>query len=218
VERVPVSVPHFASFAAPLNVYLTKGKPPVLQPLSDDAVTLLNKIRAKLLSPPILALPRSKGRLWLNMDASDGQLGCCLLQEQPEGPALPLGFWSRTLNSAERNYSTTEKECLAIVWAITHLRRYLEGVEFTVRIDHHALRWVMNLAEAQGRLFRWRLRLSEFTFKVEYSPGAIHHAADTMSRLPGTGAPSETIDVDIPVDLVFDPVSVGLLNLKLAFE
>jgi hypothetical protein len=42
-----------------------------------------------------------------------------------------------------------------------------------VRTDHHALRWVMNLAEAQGRLARWRLRLTEFTFKVEYSRGTL---------------------------------------------
>ena len=89
------------------------------------------------------------------------------MQEQPSGPALPLGYWSRTLNAAERNYSTTERECLAIVWAVTHLRPYLEGVKFTVRTDHHALRWVMNLADAQGRLARWRLRLAEFTFNVE---------------------------------------------------
>ena len=195
-------VPHFSSLAAPLNAYLTKGKPPLLGKLSDAAISAFETLRKKLLSPPVLALPRSKGQLWLDTDASQGQLGCCLLQKQPEGPPLPLGYWSRTLNAAERNYSTTEKECLAIVWAVTHLRPYLEGVEFTVRTDHHALRWVMNLAEAQGRLARWRLRLSEFSFKVEYSPGATHHAADTMSRLPKQAVPDDPIDVDIPVDSV----------------
>ena len=60
----------------------------------------------------------------------------------------------------------------------------------------------MNLAEAQGRLARWRLRLSEFTFKVEYSPGATHHAADVLSRLTSKGVPASPVEVDIPVDLV----------------
>ena len=68
----------------------------------------------------------------MDTDASDGQLGCCLLHKQADGLALPLGFCSRTLNSAEWNCYTTEKECLAIVWVVTHLRPYLEGVEFTV--------------------------------------------------------------------------------------
>jgi RNase H-like domain found in reverse transcriptase len=71
------------------------------------------------------------------------------------------------MNTADRNYFTTEKECLAIVWAVTHLRPYMEGNSFTVQMDHHALRWVMNLSNAQGRLSRWRLRLAEIDFKVE---------------------------------------------------
>jgi RNase H-like domain found in reverse transcriptase/Reverse transcriptase (RNA-dependent DNA polymerase) len=183
-------VPHLASLAAPLNVYLTKGKPSVLGILSDPALAAFNSLRQKLLSPPVLALPRREGKLWLDTDASAAHLGRCLLQEQPFGPALSLGYWSRSLSAAERNYSTTEKECLAIVWAVTHLRPYLEGVTFTVRTDHHALRWVMNLAEAQGRLARWRLRLSEFSFTVEYSPGSTHHAADMMSRLSSPGVPA----------------------------
>jgi transposase InsO family protein len=195
-------VPKFSTIAAPLNSCLTKGKPAILGMLSTEALAAFETLREKLLNPPILALPRRSGHLWLDTDASNSQLGCCLLQEQPSGPPLPLGYWSRTLNAAERNYSTTEKECLAIVWAVTHLRPYLEGVEFTVRTDHHALRWVMNLAEAQGRLARWRLRLAEFNFKVEYSPGATHHAADVLSRLPSPGVPDVPIDVDIPVTLV----------------
>jgi RNase H-like domain found in reverse transcriptase/Integrase zinc binding domain len=209
-------VPRFAALAAPINIYITKGNQPVLGKLSEAARKAFEALRQKLLSPPVLALPRRDGHLWLDKDAFDDQLGCCLLQEQPSGPALPLGYWSRTLSAAERNYSTTEKECLAIVWAVNHLRPYLEGVDFTVRTDHHELRWAMNFAEAQGRLARWRLRLAEFTFKVEYSLWATHHAADVMSRLPlreNPEPPADPIDVDIPVDLVTENCSPQALAL-----
>jgi RNase H-like domain found in reverse transcriptase len=123
-----IFVPHFSAIAAPLNALLSKGTPPTLGSLSPAAIEAFNSLRERLLSPPILALPRAVGKLYLDTDASNGQLGCCMSQQQPCGKFLPLGFWSRTLNKAEQNYSTTEKECLAIVWAITHLRPYLEGV------------------------------------------------------------------------------------------
>jgi hypothetical protein len=103
------------------------------------------------------------------------------------------------VNAAERNYSTTEKESLATVWAVTHLRPYVEGKRFTVRTDHDAMRWVINLSDAKGRLARWRHRLAEFDFQMEYSPGANHHAADDMSRLPQQPVRDDAIDVEIPV-------------------
>jgi hypothetical protein len=160
---------------------------------------------------PNWALYHKKLLQHLTSCGTDGQLGCCLLQEQPDGKPLPLRYWSRTLNTAERNYSTTEKECLAIVWAVTHLRLYLEGTEFAVRTAHHALRWVMKLSEVQGRLARWRLRLADFTFKVEYHPGITHHAADSMSRVPHQAIPAEPIEEDIPVCATNNP-SQGLLE------
>ncbi len=97
----------------------------------------------------------------LDTDASDYQLGCCLQQDQPDGSRLLIGYWSRSLDDAQKNYHTTENECLAIVWSILLLRPYLEGVQFTVRTDHHALRWVLagSRTESHGRLERWRLRL-----------------------------------------------------------
>ena len=89
-------------------------------------------------------------------------MGCDLLQEQPEGGTRPVGYWSRALTDAERNYTTTEKECLAVVWSILTLRPCQYGSPFNLRTDHEALRWVLNLADSSGRLARWRLRLAEY--------------------------------------------------------
>jgi hypothetical protein len=142
----------------------------------------------------------------LDTDASSDQIVCCLFQEHQDAEKHPLGFWSRGLTSAEKNYSTTEKEFPAIVWAVLHLRPYLEGKRFVIRTYQHSLRWVLNLADAQGRLTRWRLRLQEFDFEVLYLPGKSHHAADIMSHLQSTeptlSEPTDPVDTDIPCFVV----------------
>jgi hypothetical protein len=193
----------FAKIAAPLNAFLRKGEIPTLRQLTPEQMDAFNTLRERLLRPPVLALPRAEGTFTLDTDALQDQIGCCLLQARPDGATLPIGYWNRGLTSAERNYSTTEKECLAIVWAILQLRPYLEGKRFVDRTDHHSLRWVLNLSDApQGRLARWRLRLLEFDFEVQYTPGRAHHGADTMSRLrPGGHSPcvaDEPVDAEIP--------------------
>jgi len=94
-----------------------------------------------------------------------------------------VGFWSHSLNAAERNYSTTERECLAVAWESLLLRPFVEGTRFTVRTDHAALKWMLHMDSAHGRLARWRLRLAEFDYVVQTRPGASHPAVDTMSRI-----------------------------------
>ncbi len=120
------------------------------------------------------------------------------MQEQPSGDRLPLGYLGRTLTAAEKKYHVTERDCLAVVWAVTLLRPYLEGIHFVVRTDHAALRWILNLSTSGKRLERWRLRLLEYDFEVQYRPGHQHHAADLMSRLPSDGQDSDPIDHSIP--------------------
>jgi RNase H-like domain found in reverse transcriptase len=177
------------------TVALFRGSRRLLRPSTHCSV------REKL-DPPILALPRAEGLFTLNTDASQNQIGCCLFQEQPDGSKYPVVYWSMGLTSTDKSYSTTEKECLAIVWAILQLRPYLDGKRFFIRTDHNSLRWVLNLAAAQGRLARWILRLLEFDFEVQYSPGKARHGADTMSRLPSTDpeikSPLRAIDTEIP--------------------
>jgi RNase H-like domain found in reverse transcriptase len=191
----------FEKVAGPLNHLLKKGE----GPLTKEQLLAFETLREMLLQPPILALPRREGRYILDTYASDGHIGCCLSQEHPDGLRHPNGYWSRSLNPAERNYSTTEKECLAIEWAILTLRPYLEGQRFLIRTDHHFLRWVLNLADAQGRLARWRLRLLEFDLEVEYSPRKEHHAADVMSRLSPSPRSEETKGpIPVPLGSVTD--------------
>ncbi len=78
--------------------------------------------------------------------------------------------------------------------------------------DHHALRWVLSCSrtESHGRLERWRLRLLEFDFEVQYRPGATHHAADVMSRLLTEAEDTDPIDEEIPV-LFTSPIRKGRL-------
>ena len=126
--------------ARPLTLKTVKDHPESWDSLSKEEMQAFELLKRNLVTAPILALPREGFAYTLDTDASEYQLGCCLLQEQPDGALHPIGYWSRTLTSAEKNYSSTEKECLAIVWAVQHLRPYLEGQRFTIRTDHDALK------------------------------------------------------------------------------
>lgn len=90
---------------------------------------------------------------------------------------------SRTLKSAEENYTTTEKELLAIVWAVKRLRHYLLGRRFEVQTDHKALVWLYGVTDPASRLLRWRLKLEEYDMEIMYKKGCENKAADALSRV-----------------------------------
>jgi hypothetical protein len=70
-----------------------------------------------------------------------------------------------------------------MVWAILMLRPYLERKGFTMRTDQVALKWLLSLKDPSGRLARWRLRLAEFEFSIQYRPGIKNSPADGCSRV-----------------------------------
>ena len=191
-------VKDFSKIARPMTDMTRKDARPDYENPTEAQRTAFETLKSKLVSPPILCLPKLGKRYILDTDASAYQLGCVLLQEQDDNEFRPVGYWSYSLNPAERNYSATERECYAVVWAITSLRPYIEGTKFNVRTDHDALRWLMSLTDSSGRLTRWRLRLAEFDFQIEYRPGRVHQVPDALSRLITPRVPQNEIDDDVP--------------------
>ncbi|KAE9018687.1 hypothetical protein PR003_g14858 [Phytophthora rubi] len=93
-------------------------------------------------------------------------------------------FASKVNNNAEANYSITELECLAVVWAVKLFRPYLYGRTFEIITDHAALKWLMTRPNLAGRLHRWSLTLQEYEFGIVYRPGATNVVADALSHAP----------------------------------
>ena len=98
-----------------------------------------------------------------------------------DGQERVLEFASRSLSKAERNYSVTKRECLAVIWAIEKFRAYVEGYNFLVVTDHSSLRWIRSLRSPRGRLARWSLRLQMHNFEVEQRKGSLNCVPDTLS-------------------------------------
>lgn len=91
-------------------------------------------------------------------------------------------FISRKLSTREEAYSTSEKECACLVWAIHKLSCYLAGSPFVVETDHCPLSWLRNMSPKNGRLLRWSLALQEHNFEVRYKKGKENGNADALSR------------------------------------
>ena len=119
-----------------------------------------------------------------------------MLQEQLEGTRLPVGYWSHGLSHAEKNDFTTEHKCLGVVWSLLKLRHVLDGHRFLIWTERQALSYIYSSTDSSGRLMQWSLRLSAYTFEMQYKPGASHHAIDFLSRTVSNAA-FEDINDDI---------------------
>ena len=170
----------FAKIAAPLHA-LT-GKNARFQ-WSGDCQAAFEVLKERLVSTPILAMPRDDGDYRLDTDASNFSIGGVLSQIQ-DGEERVIAYASRLLSGPEKNYCVTCRELLAVVFFTKYFRSYLLGHEFTIRTDHSALRWLKTTPEPIGQQARWLERLEEFTYHVEHRPGTKHGNADALSRRP----------------------------------
>nr|GEW60816.1 reverse transcriptase domain-containing protein [Tanacetum cinerariifolium] len=132
----------------------------------------------------------------LMCDASEFAVGA-VLEQQIEKHFRPIHYASKTMTEAESNYTTTEKEMLAVVYAFEKFRSYLIMNKSIVYTDHSALKYLFAKKDAKARLLRCILLLQEFDFKVVDTKGAENYAADHLSRLKN------------PYENVFDPKKIN---------
>lgn len=159
-------VPKFSKLTAPLNKKLRKDPPKSLLELTIQEKQWVDDLNETLTNPPILALAWATSHYTLKTDAYDTQLGCVLLQQQPDRPEKPIDYWPRIRTDTENELVTTHKEWLVVIWAVLLLWPSLEGNWLTLRTNHEAPIWVLTRSNAWGKLARWRLRLSEFKFDI----------------------------------------------------
>nr|XP_027228745.1 uncharacterized protein LOC113820601 [Penaeus vannamei] len=115
-------------------------------------------------------------------NASQDGVGAVLMQET-DGEIYPVAYHSRKLKSAERNYSTVEKELLAVVDGIKKYYFYLYGDKFLLETDHMPLESLRTSKNANARLMRWAMYLQQFNFAIRYIKGSANVGADFLSRL-----------------------------------
>ncbi|GFW12874.1 retrovirus-related Pol polyprotein from transposon 297 [Trichonephila clavipes] len=120
---------------------------------SEEEEKAFQTLKQCLVSPPILKQADFSKPFLIRTDPSNYALGAVLLQGEDKDE-YPVKFASRLLNPAERNSSTTEREVLAVVWALNKFRGYIDGENITVASNQQPLRWLMKLKSPTGRLAR----------------------------------------------------------------
>ena len=172
-------VKNFSKRAKPLTKLLQKDIPFIWE---NDQQKAFEWLKTQLITAPILQHPDFNKPFYLHTDASGTGLGAVLAQKDDNNNEYAIAYASRMLNRAEQNYSTTEQECLAVIWAVEHFKHYFGISPFFVITDHSALKW-LRTTELKGRRARWILRLEPYNFTILHRAGKKHNNADTLSRL-----------------------------------
>nr|GEW18183.1 hypothetical protein [Tanacetum cinerariifolium] len=169
----------FSKASRPMTHLLEKNTPFVF---SNDCVQAFQTLKKKLTEAPIQIAPKWDQPFELMFDASDFAVGG-VLGQRIKKHFRPIHYASKTMNEAESNYTTMEKEVLAVVYAFKIFRSYLIMNKSIVYTDHFAFKYLFAKKDAKARLLRWILLLQEFDFKVVDTKGAENYAADHLSRL-----------------------------------
>lgn len=178
----------FCGFVGYLSKFV-KNFSDIMQPLyemrkqrkfnwSDECQRAFRTIIDLLTEDVLLRYPKFDQTFFVDVDASNYSIGGVLYQNDG-----PIAFYSRKLNKSEVNYSTTDREFLALVETIDHFRHYLLGRPFVVYSDHQALSYMVKGTPTNSRHARYLMRLEEYDFELQFKNGSNNQSADVLSRM-----------------------------------
>ncbi|KAK1696236.1 hypothetical protein QYE76_012933 [Lolium multiflorum] len=169
----------FSKISKPLTNLLQKDVPFVFD---DDCKEAFETLKKALTTAPIVEPPDWNLPFEIMCDASDFVVGA-VLGQRVDKKLNVIHYASKTLDAAQRNYATTEKELLVVVFACDKFRSYIVDSKVTIHTDHAAIRYLMQKKDAKPRLIRWVLLLQEFDLHIVDRKGADNPVADNLSRL-----------------------------------
>ena len=172
----------YARVSSPLTELLRKEAEYLWTDIRQEA---FEELKRRLVTAPILSPPDWTKEFHVTLDASGWCLGAILWQADDENREKPIYYASRQMSPAERNYTTTEREALAVIYACKKFRHYLLGYQVIFHTDHDSLKYLVNKPDLSGRLARWILLLQEFNYRVVVKPGKTNSNADFLSRQRG---------------------------------
>lgn len=141
------------------------------------------KLRDSLIRAPILVYPNFNHPFEIFSDASGVGIGAVLVQKIKD-VYHPIAFASRQLNKHEKNYSTSEREMLAIVWAAKYFNIYIYGRHIIFHTDHRPICTLSKSSEPNGRLYKLYNKLQGLDYEIKCCPGKLNNTADILSRGP----------------------------------
>ena len=173
----------FAKIATPLTTLTHKGQQFIWTAECEKA---FQHLKEALTKPPLLAYPDFDKEFILSSDASLQAVGAVLSQSQ-DGKERVISYFSQTLSTTQKKWSTYDRELWAIVSAVRHFRHYLRHQHFTILTDHKPLLALKKFPiqdDASGKRTRWIVELNSYTFSLTHKKGQSHSNADALSRRP----------------------------------
>jgi hypothetical protein len=195
----------FSKISKPLTNLLQKNVPFIFD---DDCKEAFKFLKKALITTPIVQPPEWNLPFEIMCDASDFAVGA-VLGQRVDKKLNVINYASKTLDAAQKNYATIEKEFLAIVFACDKFRPYIVDSKVTIHTDHVAIRYLMEKKDGKPRLIRWVLLLQEFDLHIVDRKGVENPVADNLSRL-------ENISYDpIPVNDCFPNEQLAAIKVTL---
>lgn len=149
---------------------------------SSECEKAFEELKIAMTTAPVLVFADFSRKFHISVDASNYAVGGYISNDPPPNDR-PIEYFSKSLNRAQRNYSTTHKELLAIILAIQQFQHYIWGKRFVLYTDHQALTFLFNQCKPGSRLLRWKLELSEYDFEIVHRKGSNNVVSDCLSRI-----------------------------------